>query len=203
MPKKRIAILISGRGSNMVALIDACNRGEIDAAPIVISNKANAAGLDRARERGIDAIVIPSKGVSRDQHEQSLLNELIRRKVELVCLAGYMRLLGPALVNGFAGRIINIHPSLLPAFPGLDAQHQALEHGVKFTGCTVHFVDEKLDSGPIILQAVVPVYDDDSEDMLASRILTQEHKLYTEAVKIVVSGDYRIEGRRVIRLNKD
>jgi phosphoribosylglycinamide formyltransferase-1 len=199
VPSKRIAILISGRGSNMVALIDACRRGQIDATPIVISNKANAAGLERASERGIKSIAIPSKGLSRDQHERSLLDALKSHEVDLICLAGYMRLLGPLLVDEYRGRILNIHPSLLPAFPGLDAQHQALAHGVKFSGCTVHFVDDGLDSGPIILQAVVPVYDDDTEDMLAIRILSQEHKLYPEAVKMVLSGNYRIEGRRVLK----
>jgi phosphoribosylglycinamide formyltransferase-1 len=199
VPSKKIAILISGRGSNMVALIDACRRGEIEATPIVISNKANAAGLDRARERDVKAIAIPGKGLSRDDHEKLVLEALKSHDIELVCLAGYMRLLGPLLVNEYRGRILNIHPSLLPCFPGLDAQHQALEHGVKFSGCTVHFVDDGLDSGPIILQAVVPVYDDDTEDMLAVRILSQEHKLYPEAVKLVLSGKYRIEGRRVLK----
>jgi len=186
----------------MVALIDACRCGEIDATPFVISNRADAAGLDRARERGVEAIVIPSRGISRDEHEKQIISKLHSRQADVVCLAGYMRLLGPSLVNEFRGRILNIHPSLLPAFPGLDAQRQALEYGVKFSGCTVHFVDDGLDSGPIILQAVVPVYDDDFEETLASRILSQEHKLYKEAVNIVLSGKYRIEGRRVIRDNR-
>jgi phosphoribosylglycinamide formyltransferase-1 len=203
VPSKKIAILISGRGSNMVALVDACRRGEIDATPIVISNKENAAGLDRARERDVRTIAIPSKGLSRDEHERLLLEALKSNDIELVCLAGYMRLLGPLLVNEYRGRILNIHPSLLPAFPGLDAQHQALEHGVKFSGCTVHFVDDGLDSGPIILQAVVPIYDDDTEETLAVRILSQEHKLYPEAVKLVLSGAYQIDGRRVIRFKTD
>ena len=203
MPSKKIAILISGRGSNMVALIDACRRGEIDGTPIVISNKDNAAGLDRAREREVRAVVIPSKGLTRDEHERLLLDELKRNGIGLVCLAGYMRLLGPTIVNEYRGRILNIHPSLLPSFPGLDAQHQALAHGVKFSGCTVHFVDDGLDSGPIILQAVVPVYDDDSEETLAIRILSQEHKLYPEAVRLVLSGNYRLDGRRVVQLKAD
>jgi len=182
----------------MVALIDACRRGELNATPIVISNKEHAAGLDRARERNVQAIAIPSKGLSRDEHERLLLDALKSNEVDFICLAGYMRLLGRSVVSEYRGRILNIHPSLLPAFPGLDAQHQALTHGVKFSGCTVHFVDDGLDSGPIILQAVVPINDDDTEETLAVRILSQEHKLYTEAVKLVLSGNYRIEGRRVI-----
>ena len=184
----------------MLALVDACRRGEITAEPVVISNRPEAPGLDRARERGVEAIAVPSRGLSREEHERKLTAELRRREVKWVCLAGYMRLVGPELLGEFGGRILNIHPSLLPAFPGLNAQQQALAHGVRFSGCTVHFVDEGLDSGPIILQAIVPVHDDDTEEVLASRILTQEHKLYPEALKLVLSGRYRLDGRRVVRI---
>lgn len=197
--KKRLGILISGRGSNMLALVEAAERGQINAeVAVVISNVETAAGLEKARAHGIDAIVIPHRGLDRQEHERLVVAELKRRQVDWVCLAGYMRLLSPYFISEFPQRILNIHPSLLPAFPGLDAQRQALEHGVKYSGCTVHFVDETLDQGPIIKQAVVPVYDDDTVETLSARILEQEHRIYAEAVQLVLSGNYRIEGRRVL-----
>jgi phosphoribosylglycinamide formyltransferase-1 len=184
-----IGILISGRGSNMVALIDAVKNGEILGSEIavVISDKPNAAGLEKARERGVDTLVIERRGRTRQGHDAEIIAELKRRDVDLICLAGYMRLLSCDFINAFPDRIINIHPSLLPAFPGLDAQKQALEHGVKVTGCTVHFVNEALDAGPIILQRSVEVRDDDSTESLSARILEQEHIAYVEAVKRLVS----------------
>jgi phosphoribosylglycinamide formyltransferase-1 len=154
--------------------------------------------LQTARERGFDAICTPSRGLDRVIYDKLLVDELRKHDVDLVCLAGFMRLLSSDFINAFPGRIVNIHPSLLPAFPGLDAQHQALEHGVKITGCTVHFVDEHLDAGPILLQAAVPVLDDDTAETLSARILAQEHRIYTEALRILLSGEYRIEGRRVL-----
>ncbi len=197
--KKKIGILISGRGSNMLALIEATERGELDAeVAVVISNVEEAPGLEKARAHGVEALVISHKGLSREEHERRIVAELKKRQVELVCLAGYMRLLSPYFLSEFPGRVLNIHPSLLPAFPGLEAQRQALEYGVKFSGCTVHFVDEKMDHGPIILQAVVPVYDDDTVETLSARILAEEHRLYAQAVALVLSGNYRIEGRRVL-----
>lgn len=197
--KKKIGILISGRGSNMLALIEATERGELDAeVAVVISNVEEAPGLEKARAHGVEALVISHKGLSREEHERRIVAELKKRQVELVCLAGYMRLLSPYFLSEFPGRVLNIHPSLLPAFPGLEAQRQALEYGVKFSGCTVHFVDEKMDHGPIILQAVVPVYDDDTVETLSARILAEEHRLYVQAVALVLSGNYRIEGRRVL-----
>jgi len=197
--KKKIGILISGRGSNMLALIEATERGELEAeVAVVISNVEGAPGLQKAREHGVEALVISHVGLSREEHERRIVAELKRRGVELVCLAGYMRLLSPYFLSEFPGRVLNIHPSLLPAFPGLEAQRQALEYGVKFSGCTVHFVDEQMDHGPIILQAVVPVYDDDTVETLSARILAEEHRLYVRAVALVLSGNYRIEGRRVL-----
>lgn len=195
----RIGILISGRGSNMLALADAIREGRIPGAEIavVISDHANAAGLARATERELATLAIERKGRTRREHELEIIAALLERKVDLVCLAGYMRLLSPCFIESFRLSILNIHPSLLPAFPGLDAQRQAIEHGVKFSGCTVHFVDETLDGGPIITQRVVPVLDDDTHDTLAARILSEEHKAYAEAVAIVASGHYEIEGRRV------
>ncbi|HEY2867127.1 MAG TPA: phosphoribosylglycinamide formyltransferase [Pyrinomonadaceae bacterium] len=180
-----IGILISGRGSNMVALIDAVKNGEILGSEIavVISDKPNAAGLEKARERGVDTLVIERRGRTRQGHDAEIIAELKRRDVDLICLAGYMRLLSCDFINAFPDRIINIHPSLLPAFPGLDAQKQALEHGVKVTGCTVHFVNEALDAGPIILQRSVEVRDDDTVESLSARILIEEHLAYVEAVK--------------------
>jgi phosphoribosylglycinamide formyltransferase-1 len=197
--KKRIGVLLSGRGSNFEALADSVAAGRIPDAEIalVVSNKEGAQGLARARERGIPAKAIPSKGLEREAYDKLVVAELKAANVDLVCLAGYMRLLSPHFVEAFPQRILNIHPSLLPAFPGLESQRQAIEHGTKFSGCTVHFVDEALDAGPIVLQACVPIEDDDTPDTLGERILKQEHRIYTEAVKIVLEGRYRIEGRRV------
>ena len=158
-------------------------------------------GSKRARELGLDAVCIPSKGVDRQEYDRQVVEVLRAHRVELVCLAGFMRLLSGYFIREFPMRVVNIHPSLLPAFPGLDAQHQALEHGVKFSGCTVHFVDENLDAGPIIVQAVVPVLEDDTADTLSARILTQEHRIYTEAIRLVLAGNWRIEGRRVLTSN--
>ncbi|HVB99934.1 MAG TPA: phosphoribosylglycinamide formyltransferase, partial [Candidatus Dormibacteraeota bacterium] len=191
---------LSGRGSNFEALADSVVAGRIPHAEIVlvISNRENAPGLEKARERGIAVRVIPSKGIEREAYDRVVVAALEQAGVDLVCLAGFMRLLSPYFVERLRGRILNIHPSLLPAFPGLEAQRQALEHGVKFTGCTVHFVDETLDSGPIILQAAIPVCDDDTPESLAARILAEEHRIYSEAARIVLEGRYRIEGRRVI-----
>ena len=186
----------------MLALSDAVRDGRIPNAEIalVISNIETAAGLEKARERGIETIVLNHRGRTREEHDRAMAAELKRRRVDLICLAGYMRLLSPWFIREFEHRILNIHPSLLPAFPGFDAQRQALEHGVKFTGCTVHFVDEDLDHGPIIRQTVVPVLPGDTVETLSARILTEEHKTYTEAVALVLSGKSRIEGRRVIEL---
>jgi phosphoribosylglycinamide formyltransferase 1 len=196
---KRLGILISGRGSNFQAIADSIDAGRLPAEiAVVISNRESAAGLQIARERGINAVTLPSKGLDRTVYDQMLIAELNRNEVDLVCLAGYLRLLSAEFIQAFSERILNIHPSLLPAFPGLDAQHQALAHGVKITGCTVHLVDEHLDSGPIILQSAVPVLDDDTDETLSARILEQEHRIYTEALRIVVRGEYRLAGRRVI-----
>ena len=196
---KSLAILLSGRGSNFEAIADRIVKGSLEAGiAVVVSNRPEARGLAVARERGIHAVVIPSKGLDREAYDRSLLEELRKHNVDLVCLAGYMRLLSAGFVREFPQRILNIHPSLLPAFPGLDAQHQALEYGVKLSGCTVHFVDEYLDAGPVLLQTAVPVYDDDTEESLSARILKEEHRIYPEAIRIVLRGDYRIEGRRVL-----
>jgi phosphoribosylglycinamide formyltransferase-1 len=199
--KKRIGVLLSGRGSNFEALADAISAGRIPSAEIalVISNHEDAPGIARARARGIPALVLPSKGLQREAYDRQAVAALREKQVELVCLAGFMRLLSPFFIQSFPGAILNIHPSLLPSFPGLEAQKQALEYGVKFAGCTVHFVDENLDAGPILLQSVVPVRDDDTEQTLSARILAEEHKLYPEAVRLVLEGRYRIAGRRVIR----
>jgi phosphoribosylglycinamide formyltransferase-1 len=195
----RIGILISGRGSNFEAIADNISAGTIDASiVVVISNRPEARGFETARLRGINAVCIPSKGLDREIYDRMLVDELRRNGVELVCLAGFMRLLSAWFIRQFPNRILNIHPSLLPAFPGLDAQHQALEHGVKITGCTVHFVDEELDAGPIVIQAAVPVLDADTVTTLSARILNAEHRIYSEAIRIVIGGEYRIEGRRVI-----
>jgi phosphoribosylglycinamide formyltransferase-1 len=197
---KRLGILISGRGSNMLALADAARAGRLPDTSIalVISNVAAAAGLEKARERGIETLVLDHRGRTREEHDRAMAAELQRRQVELVCLAGYMRLLSPWFIRELEQRVLNIHPSLLPAFPGLDAQRQALDYGVKFTGCTVHFVDEQLDHGAIIKQAVVPVMTDDTVETLSARILAEEHRIYAEAVALVLSGRFKIEGRRVI-----
>lgn len=195
----KIGVLISGRGSNMVALVEAVASGAIPDSQIavVISDKADAAGLSKARAKGVETLVIERRTRARAEHDAEIVAELEKRNVELVCLAGYMRLLSPEFIKAFADKIVNIHPSLLPAFPGLHAQRQALDYAVKFAGCTVHFVDEQLDHGAIIAQAVVPVFDDDSEETLTNRILEQEHKLYVESVAAIASGNYRIEGRRI------
>jgi phosphoribosylglycinamide formyltransferase 1 len=198
---KRLGILLSGRGSNFLAIADSIASGQLDAEiAVVISNRQDAAGIALARERGLNARVLPSTGLDREIYDRQLVAELEKNDVGLVCLAGYMRILSGYFIHRFPMRILNIHPSLLPAFPGLDAQHQALEHGIKFSGCTVHFVDDGLDSGPILRQAVVPVRDDDTAESLSARILEQEHRIYSEAIALVLSGRYRIEGRRVIEL---
>lgn len=196
---RRLGILISGRGSNFEAIADSIDAGRIDATiAVVISNRPEARGVEAARRRGLNAVVIPSKGLDRETYDRMVVEELRKRSVDLVCLAGFMRLLSAWFVEQFPLRILNVHPSLLPSFPGLDAQHQALEHGVKISGCTVHFVDACLDAGPIIIQAAVPVLSEDTVDALSARILKEEHRIYTEAINIVLSGEYRIEGRRVI-----
>jgi phosphoribosylglycinamide formyltransferase-1 len=196
---KRLGILLSGRGSNFCAIADAIGAGKLDAEiAIAISNRPEAPGIAAAAGRGLNARVIPSRGLDREVYDRLLIDELRAHAVDLVCLAGYMRILSGHFIREFSMRILNIHPSLLPAFPGLDAPQQAIEHGVKFSGCTVHFVDEGLDSGPIVRQAVVPVFDSDDADSLAARILEQEHVIYPEAIALVLSGNFRIEGRRVI-----
>ncbi len=197
---KRIGVLLSGRGSNFEALADNIGAGRIPGSEIalVISNREGAPGLARATERGIATKVIPSKGVEREAYDRMVVAALKEAQVDLVCLAGFMRLLSPYFVSAFPMRILNIHPALLPAFPGLEAQRQALEYGVKFTGCTVHFVDETLDAGPIVAQAIVPVELADTAETLSARILQEEHRIYAEAVRLVLSGSFRIEGRRVL-----
>ncbi len=193
-------MLLSGRGSNFEALADSIAAGRIPGAEIalVISNREDAPGLARAAARGIASKVIPSKGLARADYDRLVVRELKEAGVEVVCLAGFMRLLSPYFVAAFPQRILNIHPSLLPSFPGLEAQRQALDYGVKFSGCTVHLVDENLDAGPILAQAVVPVREDDTPETLSARILAEEHRIYTEAVRLVLSGNFRVEGRRVI-----
>jgi phosphoribosylglycinamide formyltransferase 1 len=199
--KRRIAVLLSGRGSNFEALAENISAGKIPGAEIaiVISNKPDAQGLERAKSRGILTRTISSKGLEREAYDRLVVAALREQQVELICLAGYMRLLSPYFVAAFPQRIINIHPSLLPSFPGLESQKQALDYGVKFAGCTVHFVDENLDAGPIILQSVVPVLDGDDEQALSERILQEEHRIYSEAVRIILEGKYKIVGRRVIQ----
>jgi phosphoribosylglycinamide formyltransferase-1 len=198
-----IGILISGRGSNMEAILDAIDDGRVAArAGVVISNVETAGGLERARARGIETVVLDHKGRTREQHDERVVAELERRGVELVCLAGYMRLLSPLFVRAYRNRVLNIHPSLLPAFPGLHAQRQAVEYGAKVSGCTVHVVDEELDHGPIVLQRTVPVESDDTEETLSARILVEEHKAYPEAVHLLASGLVRVEGRRVVHANR-
>jgi phosphoribosylglycinamide formyltransferase-1 len=196
---RRLGILISGRGSNFLAIADSIESGKLNAEiAVVLSNHADAPGLKLARERGLNAVAMPSRGLDREVYDRQLIAELRAAQVELVCLAGYMRILSGHFIREFHGRILNIHPSLLPAFPGLDAQHQAVAHGVKVSGCTVHFVDEGLDSGPIVRQAVVPVLDEDTAESLSARILKEEHRIYSEAIALVLSGRYRIQGRRVV-----
>ena len=194
----RLGILISGRGSNFEAIANSIARRKLEAEiAIVISNRADAAGLEIARQRGIPMRVIASAGLEREAYDKLLIEELRTHEVELVCLAGFMRLLSAHFIRAFPNRILNIHPSLLPAFPGLDAQRQALEYGVKITGCTVHFVDEFLDSGPIIIQSAVPVLDNDTVESLSARILTQEHLIYSKAIQYIAEERAAIEGRRV------
>ena len=201
--KKKLAILLSGRGSNFEAIARAIEAGKLNAEiAVVISNRPGARGLDRAKELGLEAVCLPSRGVAREEYDARLVDELRRHNPDVICLAGFMRLLTPVMIEAFRGRILNIHPSLLPAFPGLDAQRQALEHGVRFSGCTVHFVDEGLDSGPIIVQAAVPVKDGDTVESLSERILEAEHAAYPRAIALVLSGAYRTEGRRVVRLKE-
>ena len=196
---KRLGVLISGRGSNFEAIADSVSAGRIDAeVAVVISNRAEARGLEIAQSRGLTAVCIPSKGMERDDYDRLLITELTKYGVDLVCLAGFMRLLSATFIRAFPMRVLNIHPSLLPAFPGLDAQHQAVEHGVRISGCTVHFVDEYLDQGPIILQAAVPVEDTDTAETLSASILKEEHRIYSDAIRIVLGGNWRVEGRRVI-----
>jgi phosphoribosylglycinamide formyltransferase 1 len=198
--RKRIAVLLSGRGSNFEALADSIAAGRIPNAEIaiVISNRDGAPGLEKARARGIEARVIPSKGLEREAYDRLVAAALQEKNIDLVCLAGYMRLLSPFFIAAFPERILNIHPSLLPAFPGLESQRQALEYGTKISGCTVHFVDENLDAGPIVIQSAVPVEDGDTAETLAARILKEEHRIYSEAVRIVLEKRYRIVGRRVL-----
>jgi phosphoribosylglycinamide formyltransferase-1 len=198
---KNLGILLSGRGSNFEAIADSVASGDLDASiAIVISNRVDAPGIESARRRGLTALLIPSKGKVREAHDGEVVAALQQHKVDLVCLAGYMRLLSPWFVQQFPNRILNIHPSLLPAFPGLDAQKQAFDYGVKVSGCTVHFVDENLDHGAIILQKTVPVLPDDDEHTLAARILEQEHIAYSEAIRIVLEGHYKVRGRQVVML---
>jgi phosphoribosylglycinamide formyltransferase 1 len=198
---KNLGILLSGRGSNFTAIADSIVAGRIPGARIavVISNRADAPGIETGRQRGLDALVIPSKGKEREAHDREVVAALKEHNVDLVCLAGYMRLLSPWFVRQFPQRILNIHPSLLPAFPGLEAQQQAFAYGVKVSGCTVHFVDEELDHGAIIVQRTVPVLDSDDEHTLADRILEQEHIAYSEAIRIVLEGNFEVVGRRLVR----
>jgi phosphoribosylglycinamide formyltransferase-1 len=201
---KRIGVLLSGRGSNFAALADSIAAGRIPDAEIsvVVSNREGAPGIERAKARNIATRVLPSKGLEREAFDRQVVAVLRDCQVDLVCLAGYMRLLSPFFVAAFPNRVLNIHPSLLPSFPGLESQKQALEYGAKFAGCTVHFVDENLDAGPIILQAAVPVDDGDTEESLSEKILREEHRIYTEAVRLVLAGTYKITGRRVTRTEK-
>jgi phosphoribosylglycinamide formyltransferase-1 len=201
MNKLRIGVLVSGRGSNLQAIIDNIEKGLLPAEIVtVISDQPDAYSLERARKHNIPAIHISAKGYKgkRDEYDALLAAELKKNKVELVCLAGFMRIITPTLINAFPNRILNIHPALLPAFPGLHVQKAALEHGVKFSGCTVHFVDNGTDTGPIIIQAVVPILDNDTEDSLSERILRQEHKIYSRAIHLYAKGRLKIDGRRVL-----
>ena len=200
MSKRRLGILLSGRGSNFEAIAANVLAGKLDCdIGFVFSNRSAAPGLARARELGLPCGSLESKGLDRESYDRQIVSLLREHQVDLICLAGYMRLLSGYFVREFAERVLNIHPSLLPAFPGLDAQYQAWAHGVKVAGCTVHFVDENLDSGPILLQAAVPVLDDDTPEALSNRILAEEHRLYSQAIAWVLAGNYRIEGRRVIK----
>jgi phosphoribosylglycinamide formyltransferase-1 len=199
-PLKKLGVLLSGRGSNFEAVADSIKTGKLQAEiAIVISNRAEAPGLESARRHGLSAQLIPSKGRVREEHDAEVVAALKQAQVDLVCLAGYMRLLSPEFVRAFPDQIVNIHPSLLPAFPGMDAQKQALDYGAKITGCTVHFVDEHLDHGPIILQKTVPVLDGDDVHTLSARILEQEHSAYSEAIALILSGELEVIDRRVLR----
>jgi phosphoribosylglycinamide formyltransferase 1 len=199
---KNIGILLSGRGSNFEAIAHNAAAGKIRARiALVISNREQAPGLEIARKLGLKALFIPSKGKDREAYDQEVVSALKDAQVDLVCLAGFMRILSPIFVRAFPGRILNIHPAVLPAFPGLDAQKQALDYGVKFTGCTVHIVDEGMDTGPIVRQAVVPIFDDDTVETLSARILAEEHRIYSEAVCLLIEDKVRIEGRRVLLKN--
>ncbi|HET7213171.1 MAG TPA: phosphoribosylglycinamide formyltransferase [Terriglobia bacterium] len=196
---KNIGILLSGRGSNFEAIARNAAAGKIPGRiALVVSNREQAPGLERARQMGLNTLFIPPKGVERDAYDGKVVAALKEAQVDLVCLAGFMRILSPVFIRAFPGRILNIHPALLPAFPGLDAQKQALDYGVKFTGCTVHIVDEGMDTGPIVLQAVVPVLNDDTVETLSARILKEEHRIYSEAVCLMLEGRVRIEGRRTV-----
>jgi len=196
---KNLGILLSGRGSNFEAIARNVQTGQIPARiAVVISNRSDAPGLRRARAMSLNAAYIPSQGKEREAYDREIVAALQEAQVDLVCLAGFMRVLGPYFVRAYPNRALNIHPSLLPAFPGLEAQKQALESGVKFTGCTVHMLDEGVDTGPIVCQAVVPVLDDDTEATLAARILKEEHRIYSEAIRLVLEDRIRIEGRRVV-----
>ena len=197
---RRLAVLISGRGSNLQSIIDAIARGELDARiAIVVSNRADAGGLQRARDAGIETLVLgPRDYAGRDAYDRTIADALRSHDVGLVCLAGFMRLVGAPLLDAFPNRVLNIHPSLLPSFPGLDAQRQAIEHGVRVSGATVHFVTAELDGGPIILQSPVPVLDDDTPDTLAARILIQEHRMYPKAIRMVLDGKWALDGRRFV-----
>jgi phosphoribosylglycinamide formyltransferase 1 len=196
---KRLGILLSGRGSNFEAIARNVAGGQIAAEiAVVISNRPEARGLETARAMGLPAVCIASKGIEREAYDRLVVAELKKHNVDLVCLAGFMRLLSAYFIREFPMRVLNIHPALLPSFPGLDAQHQAIEHGVKVSGCTVHFVDEHLDAGPILVQAVVPVLDADTADTLSARILKEEHRIFSEAIRLVLSENFRVEGRRVL-----
>ncbi|HEX4346422.1 MAG TPA: phosphoribosylglycinamide formyltransferase [Vicinamibacterales bacterium] len=199
--RPRISVLVSGRGSNLQSIIDAIRRGDLNATiAVVVSNKPDAYALTRAREAGIEGVFLnPKEYTGREAYDAAIVDVLKARDVSLVCLAGFMRLISAPLLDAFPNRILNIHPSLLPAFPGLDGQRQALQHGVRFAGCTVHLVTAGLDDGPIVLQAAVPVRDDDTEETLAARILAEEHRLYPDAIQIVLDGGWRVDGRRFTR----
>lgn len=201
MALTRVGVLVSGRGSNLQAIIDACENGILSGKAevvVVVSDKEKASALERARKHGIDAVFVnPQESGSREEFDRELVKVLNEYKVDLVLLAGYMRIVGPEFVKAFENMMMNIHPALLPCFPGLDAQKQALDHGVKYSGCTVHFVDEEVDAGPIIIQSAVPVLEDDNEASLSKRILEQEYIIYPEAVRLFVEGKLRVEGRRV------
>lgn len=200
---KRLGILLSGRGSNFIAIADSIAAGRLNAEiAVVISNRADAPGMTAARQRGFNVAMLPSRGIEREDYDARLATELDQAGVDLICLAGYMRLLSASFIRRYPMRILNIHPSLLPAFPGLDVQQKAINHGVKVSGCTVHFVDEGLDSGPIVKQASVPVLDDDTAESLAARILKEEHRIYSEAIALVLSGKFRIAGRRVLGISQ-